>query len=94
MQLSTIPDNVVRTSRWPNPGSTGHLGYDDDLLGEPPLTPMHLQVSLNEGLNKTIEYFRNELHVRRHSERNIYFPKEWLHTPDLNTALPVDHKEL
>ncbi|CAF1369287.1 unnamed protein product [Didymodactylos carnosus] len=33
-------------------------------------------VKLNEGLNKTIAYFRNELLVKRHSERNVYFPTE------------------
>ncbi|CAM2714954.1 unnamed protein product [Rotaria socialis] len=29
------------------------------------------KISLNEGLHKTIEYFRNELHVKHHSERFV-----------------------
>jgi len=38
------------------------------------------KISLVEGLNRTIAYFRNELLVRHHSERNVFFPTEWLHS--------------
>lgn len=40
----------------------------------------YLKISLVEGLNRTIAYFRNELLVRHHSERNVFFPTEWLHS--------------
>ncbi|CAF3118387.1 unnamed protein product, partial [Rotaria sp. Silwood2] len=50
-------------------------------------------VSLNEGLNKTIEYFRNELHVKHHSERNIFFPND-LHSSDTNTINSRNRNEL
>ncbi|KAK3094689.1 hypothetical protein FSP39_004954 [Pinctada imbricata] len=32
------------------------------------------KVSMMSGINKTIEYFRGELHRSRHSERNFHFP--------------------
>jgi len=47
---------------------------------------------LNEGLNKTIEYFRNELKVQRHSERNVYFPTEWLHSSETSNVFPTKTK--
>ncbi|CAF3750922.1 unnamed protein product [Rotaria sp. Silwood1] len=51
------------------------------------------RVSLNEGLNKTIEYFRNELRVKHHSERNIFFPPENLHSSNTNTINSQNHNE-
>ena len=27
------------------------------------------------GLNKTVEYFRNELRRKKHSERNVFMPE-------------------
>ncbi|CAF0825981.1 unnamed protein product [Didymodactylos carnosus] len=47
------------------------------------------RVKLIEGLNKTIAYFRNELLVKHHSERNVYFPTEWIHHSDLSTTVTV-----
>lgn len=32
------------------------------------------QVAMMTGINKTIEYFRNELNRKRHSERNVWLP--------------------
>ncbi|CAF3448135.1 unnamed protein product [Rotaria sp. Silwood1] len=52
------------------------------------------QVLLNDGLNKTIAYFRNELLVKHHSERNVFFPNEWLHLPNVNTIKSTKHIEL
>ncbi|CAF0756020.1 unnamed protein product [Didymodactylos carnosus] len=47
-------------------------------------------VKLNDGLNKTIAYFRNELLVKRHSERNVYFPTEWMHHhSDISSTVKV-----
>jgi hypothetical protein len=51
-------------------------------------------VALNDGLNRTIAYFRNELLVRHHSERNVFFPNEWLHSSNVNTVKPVINDEL
>jgi len=86
-------------------GSTASLEYKDAVIDDPKqrrpditLAKSWLNwapyVSLNEGLNKTIEYFRNELRVKQHSERNVYFPKEWLHSVNLNTIISTNHSEL
>lgn len=34
-----------------------------------------LQVGLEEGLEKTIEYFRKELERAHHSQRNVFRPQ-------------------
>ncbi|CAF2863746.1 unnamed protein product [Rotaria sp. Silwood2] len=52
------------------------------------------KVLLNDGLNKTIAYFRNELLVKHHSERNVFFPNEWLHSPNVNTMKSTNNIEL
>ncbi|CAF0980096.1 unnamed protein product [Adineta ricciae] len=86
-------------------GSKASLQYTDAVVDDPKQRRPDItlaktwlnwapQISLTEGLNKTIEYFRNELHVKHHSERNVYFPKEWLHTQDIANVIPADHKEL
>jgi UDP-glucuronate decarboxylase len=82
-------------------GSQASLEYKDAVIDDPQqrrpditLAKSRLNwaphVSLIEGLNKTIEYFRNELHVKNHSERNIYFPNEWLYSQTSSTQ----HSEL
>ncbi|UJR22313.1 hypothetical protein I4U23_025375 [Adineta vaga] len=96
-QFATIIREII--------GSKATLKYSDAVVDDPKQRRPDItlaktwlnwepRVSLSEGLNKTIEYFRNELHVKHHSERNIYFPKEWLHTPDITTVISDDHKEL
>ncbi|CAF1029408.1 unnamed protein product [Rotaria sordida] len=52
------------------------------------------KVLLNDGLNKTIAYFRNELLVKQHSERNVFFPNEWLHSSNVNTMKTTKNIEL
>ena len=34
-----------------------------------------LQIGMLEGINRTVEYFRNELKRRRHDERNVFLPE-------------------
>ena len=36
---------------------------------------LFLQIPMKEGINKTIEYFRNELIRKKHSERNLWQPE-------------------
>ena len=36
------------------------------------------QVPMWTGINRTIEYFRNEISRRKHSERNVWLPDEFL----------------
>ncbi|CAF1648865.1 unnamed protein product [Adineta ricciae] len=52
------------------------------------------KISLNDGLNRTIAYFRNELLVRHHSERNVFLPDEWLYPSNGNTMRTTDKNEL
>ncbi|CAF0733240.1 unnamed protein product [Adineta ricciae] len=52
------------------------------------------KISLNDGLNRTIAYFRNELLVRHHSERNVFFPDEWIYSSNGNTMQTTDKNEL
>ncbi|CAF3213133.1 unnamed protein product [Rotaria socialis] len=52
------------------------------------------KVLINDGLNKTIAYFRNELLVKHHSERNVFFPNEWLHTSDVPRTSTAKNIEL
>ena len=35
---------------------------------------LYVQVPMMDGINKTIEFFRNELQRKTHSERNIWHP--------------------
>ncbi|CAF4915964.1 unnamed protein product, partial [Rotaria sp. Silwood1] len=85
-------------------GSTAPLEFHDAVIDDPKqrrpditLAKLWLnwtpRVSLNEGLNKTIEYFRNELRVKHHSERNIFFPPENLHSSNTNTINSQNHNE-
>lgn len=48
------------------------------------------QISLSDGLNRTIAYFRNELLVKHHSERNVFFPHEWLHASNGSSREKTD----
>ncbi|CAM4766437.1 unnamed protein product [Rotaria magnacalcarata] len=52
------------------------------------------KVLINDGLKKTIAYFRNELLVKHHSERNVFFPNEWLHTSDVPITSTAKNIEL
>ncbi|CAF1421448.1 unnamed protein product [Adineta steineri] len=86
-------------------GSKATLEYKDALVDDPKQRRPDItlaktwlnwspKVTIAEGLNKTIEYFRNELLVQHHSERNLFFPEEWLHSSGIKTTIPKDHKEL
>ncbi|CAF1421250.1 unnamed protein product [Adineta steineri] len=86
-------------------GSSATLEYKDALVDDPKQRRPDItlaktwlnwspKVTIAEGLNKTIEYFRNELLVQHHSERNLFFPEEWLHSSGIKTTIPKDHKEL
>lgn len=78
-------------------GSSAELEYKDAVIDDPKQRRPDItlakswlnwapRVSLIQGLNKTIEYFRNELKVQHHSERNVYFPSEWLHSSETSTV--------
>lgn len=86
-------------------GSSAPVVYQDPVVDDPKQRRPDItlaktwlnwapHVTLNEGLNKTVEYFLNELRVKHHSERNLYFPIEWLHASDAKHILASERSEL
>jgi len=82
-------------------GSQAKIVYKDPVIDDPKQRRPDItlakswlnwapKVSLNDGLNQTIAYFRNELLVKHHSERNVFFPNEWLHSSNVNTAKNIE----
>ncbi|CAF0886165.1 unnamed protein product [Adineta steineri] len=76
-------------------GSQASIVYKDPVIDDPKQRRPDItlakswlnwepKVLLSDGLNKTIAYFRNELLVKHHSNRNVFFPNEWLHLSNIN----------
>ncbi|CAF1082819.1 unnamed protein product [Adineta steineri] len=81
-------------------GSQASIVYKDPVIDDPKQRRPDItlakswlnwepKVLLSNGLNKTIAYFRNELLVKHHSNRNVFFPNEWLHLSNIN-AMNLD----
>ncbi|CAF1023395.1 unnamed protein product [Adineta steineri] len=81
-------------------GSQASIVYKDPVIDDPKQRRPDIglakswlnwepKVLLSDGLNKTIAYFRNELLVKHHSNRNVFFPNEWLHLSNIN-AMNLD----
>ncbi|CAF1048716.1 unnamed protein product [Adineta steineri] len=76
-------------------GSQASIVYKDPVIDDPKQRRPDISLAkswlnwepkilLGDGLNKTIAYFRNELLVKHHSNRNVFFPNEWLHLSNIN----------